>query len=54
MPTEQTPIPSPFIPSDPPLVRKDGDREPPQDPSVGTGVTPIVNGTPRGPGGENP
>jgi hypothetical protein len=54
VPIEQTPIPSPFIPSDPPLIRKGGDREPAQDPPVGSGVTPVVNGTPRGGGGKNP
>ena len=46
----------PSIPSHPasplpPLIRKDGDREPPKDQTVGTGVTPVVNGTPRGDGG---
>ncbi len=53
MPIEQNPTPSPFIPSDPPLVHKDGDREPPQDAPVGSGVTPVVIATPRGPGGES-
>jgi hypothetical protein len=52
VPTEETPTPSHALPDEPPLVRKKGDREPAPDPSVGTGVTPIVNGIPRGGDGE--
>jgi hypothetical protein len=53
VPSEKTPTPDPFLPSDPPLVRKKGDREPPRDPSVDPSPAPIVNATPRGGDGEN-
>jgi hypothetical protein len=46
MPEPKTPAHA--TPSEPPLVRKKGDREPPPEPRVGSGVTPVVNGTPRG------
>jgi hypothetical protein len=52
MPSEETTIPPRSTPSEPQLVRKDGDREPPQDPNVGSGVTPVVIGNPRGGDGE--
>jgi hypothetical protein len=38
--------------SDPQIIRKDRDREPPPQPSVGNGDTPLILDKPRGLGEE--